>query len=312
MNNDACLRTICFVLTYGFVSLGAMTFCQSDVVPLWPEGIPNHQSAEELETAQRGDILWIEKVQEPTLEIFLPTKKNATGRAVVICPGGGYSGLAYDWEGTDVAKWWNSKGVAAFVLKYRLPKNKSVVIGHKAPLQDAQRAMRIVRQNAEEWNLSEEKIGVMGFSAGGHLASTLGTHYDVVDAELSSVLDSVSARPDFMVLVYPVITFRSPHTHSGSKNNLVGKDAEQAMIDHYSNELHVDDDTPPTFIVHSSDDEAVPVENSLLMYESLLKVGVQTEMHLYPIGGHGFGMAIGKGRLQSWTNRLSDWMDSLE
>ncbi|MCV9385614.1 alpha/beta hydrolase [Reichenbachiella ulvae] len=295
--------TLCFLLTVS-------TCFSQEIIPLWPEGIPNDQETNETETRENGDIVWIEKVQKPTLEIYLPTKKNATGRAVVICPGGGYRGLAYDWEGTDIAKYLNSKGIAAFVLKYRLPKSKDVISGYNAPLHDAQRAIRLVRQNAEKWNVSKDQIGVMGFSAGGHLASTLGTHYD--QGEKSNTVDSLSARPDFMVLIYPVITMKAPTTHGGSRNNLIGEKPKQEFIDLYSNELYVNKNTPPTFILHSSDDKSVPVENSILFYQALQREGVYSEIHIYPTGGHGFSLAIGQGHLQSWVERLWDWMDSLE
>ena len=287
-----------------------MCFSQ-ETIHLWSGKIPNHQETDEVETQENGDILWIENVQEPTLEIYLPTKKNATGKALVICPGGGYQGLAYDWEGTDIAKWLNSKGIAAFVLKYRLPKSNSIILGRKAPLQDAQRAIRLVRHNSEKWNVSKNQIGIMGFSAGGHLASTLGTHYNDGKNSLTSTIDSLSARPDFMVLIYPVITMRSSYTHEGSRNNLLGENPEQELIDFYSNELHVNKNTPPTFIVHSTDDKAVSVINSILFYQALEKEEIYSEMHIYPEGGHGFALAIGQGHLQTWIDRLSEWIESL-
>lgn len=291
----------------------AVNICLSqEIIQLWSDTILNHQESDEVETQENGDLLWIENVQKPTLEIYLPTKRNATGMAVVICPGGGYQGLAYDWEGTDIAKYLNSKGIAAFVLKYRLPKSSSIIVGHKAPLQDAQRAIRLVRQNSEKWNLSQNKIGIMGFSAGGHLASTLGTHYHDDKNSLSGPNDSLSARPDFMILVYPVITMKAPHVHEGSRNNLLGKNPKQELIDYYSNELLVTKDTPPTFMVHSSDDKAVSVMNSILFYQALQKEEIYSEMHIYPEGGHGFALAIGKGHLQTWIYRLSEWMESLK
>lgn len=287
------------------------TCFSQETIQLWSGEIPNHQKTNEVETQEKGDILWIKNVQEPSLEIYLPTKRNATGKAMVICPGGGYQGLAYDWEGTDIAKWLNSKGIAAFVLKYRLPKSNSIIIGHKAPLQDAQRAIRLVRHNSEKWNVSKNQIGIMGFSAGGHLASTLGTHYNDGENSLPSTIDSLSARPDFMVLIYPVITMRSSYTHEGSRNNLLGENPEQELIDFYSNELHVNKNTPPTFIVHSTNDKGVSVMNSILFYQALVKEEIYSEMHIYPKGGHGFSLAIERGHLQTWTDRLSEWIDSL-
>jgi acetyl esterase/lipase len=283
---------------------------QENIIPLWSEKDPIILEINEKEIRKNANILTIRNVHKPTLEVFLPSKQNATGKAVVICPGGGYQQLAYDWEGTDVAKWLNSKGIAAFVLKYRLP--KSLKVNSKAPLKDAQRAVRLVRQNSKKWNISKDKIGIMGFSAGGHLASTLGTHYDDNRDSLFNSIDSLSARPDFMVLVYPVITMKSPYTHNGSRNNLLGKAPKKELINHYSNELHVNKNTPPTFIVHSSDDKAVPVMNSILFYQALLKENINTEMHIYPKGGHGFGLAIGKGHLQTWVDRFSEWIESLD
>lgn len=301
-----------FFLSLSLVIAINICFGQKNIIPLWSDKIPNHQKTDEVETLENKDILWIEKVKVPTLEIYLPTKKNATGKAMVICPGGGYQGLAYDWEGTDIAKWLNANGIAAFVLKYRLPKSKSVIIGHKAPLQDAQRAIRLVRNNSEKWNISKNQIGIMGFSAGGHLAATLGTHYDNDKNSLPNSIDSLSARPDFMVLIYPVITMKSSFTHQGSKDNLLGKNPEQQLIDFYSNELHINKNTPPTFIIHSTDDEVVSVMNSILFYQALVKEKIYSEMHIYPKGGHGFSLAIGQGHLQTWVDRLSEWIDSLK
>lgn len=286
-------------------------FGQDHIITLWPGIIPNNIATDEQESHQRGDILWIEKVSEPTLEILLPAKSHATGRAVVICPGGGYRGLAYDWEGTDIAKLLNSRGIAAFVLKYRLPGSKSVMIPHKAPLQDAQRAIRLVRNGATKYNISVDQVGVMGFSAGGHLASTLSTHYEDKTYTVQNSFDTLSARPDFQILIYPVITMKDPHTHQGSRHNLLGDNPKQELIDEYSNELQVDKNTPPAFLIHSSDDTAVSVENSLKFYRALLKDDIEAEMHIYPKGGHGFALAIGKGHLQSWTDSLFEWLDSL-
>lgn len=287
-----------------------MCFSQ-ETIPLWPKDIPNQKITEEVEIHNDKGFLWIENVQNPTLEIYLPTKRSATGKAILICPGGGYQGLAYDWEGIDIAKYLNSKGIAAFVLKYRSPKLNSLITGHKAPLQDAQRAIRIVRYNSERWNLDRNQIGIMGFSAGGHLASTLGTHYNHGENYLTDAIDSLSARPDFMVLIYPVVTLRSPYCHEGSRNNLLGIHLNEELIDYYSNELHVGKDTPPTFIVHSTDDKTVSVMNSILFYQALKKEEIYSEMHIYPKGGHGFALAIGKGHLQTWTDRLYEWLESL-
>lgn len=296
------LLSVLFVFQLTFVH------AQSTVIPLWPDEIPNSTQTDVTEDHDSDDILWIEQVQEPTLEVFLPARGQSTGQAVVIFPGGGYQGLAYDWEGTDTAKWFNSKGIVAVVLKYRLPISDSVVIPNEAPLQDAKRAIRTVRANADKWNLQEDKIGVMGFSAGGHLASTLGTHFDSEENFETDEIDVLSARPDFMILVYPVITMTETYTHQGSRNNLLGENPDEEMIEYYSNELQVTEETPPTFLIHATDDEGVPVENSLMFYEALIETGHQPEMHIYPEGGHGFALAIGRGHLQTWTDRLYDWL----
>ena len=197
---------------------------QEITLPLWPSGkVPNFQKTNETEKADSTDIVRISKVQNPEIAVFLPSKKIATGQAVVICPGGGYSILAYDWEGTDIAKWLNSKGIAAIVLKYRLPNSKSNIIPHQSPLMDAQRAIRMVRANAANWNVKKDRIGIMGFSAGGHLASTAGTHFDEGNRSATDSIEKFSSRPDFMVLVYAVITMSKPFMHTGSRNNLMGE-----------------------------------------------------------------------------------------
>ena len=283
------------------------------ILPLWPDGVPNQNPSEEVENKMYRDILRISNVQNPTLEVFLPSKKTATGQAVVICPGGGYSILAYDWEGVDIAKWYNAQGITAVVLKYRLPKSSTLIQPEIAPLQDAQKAIRLVRHHAKKWNIDPGQVGVMGFSAGGHLASTLGTHYDEnVLGDSKDPIDSLSARPDFMVLIYPVITFDKKHYHGGSKNNLIGKNASQKLIDYYSNDLQVSSQTPKTFLLHATDDKAVPVANSLLFYQALERNGVAVEMHIYPEGGHGFGLGIGRGHLQQWPDRLKQWLNHIK
>ncbi|MBK5192090.1 MAG: alpha/beta hydrolase [Flavobacteriaceae bacterium] len=286
-------------------------FSQQEKISLWPNAIPNSQKSDEKEVHDSNDILWITKVQEPDITVYLPSKQQATGQAVIICPGGGYEGLAYDWEGTDIAKWLNSKGIAGIVLKYRLPNSKSVKVSYKAPLQDAQRAMKLVRFHAKEWNIDPGKVGIMGFSAGGHLAGNLTTHFDLEGSFEKDPIDSLSARPDFTVLIYPVITMKKGITHQGSKNSLLGENPSEALVREFSNELHVQPNTPPTFMVHATDDDVVPVENSLLFYKALVEQNISAELHIYPEGGHGFSLALGKGYLQSWTDRLYDWLKDL-
>ena len=287
------------------------TYAQNTVLPIWPNNIPNSIKTDEKEEVVSKDIVRIAKVQIPQIEVYLPSKKNATGQAVLIFPGGGYGILAYDWEGSDFAKLLNAKGIAGIVVKYRLPNSKSVTEKHKVPLQDAQRAIRTVRHNAAEWNIDPNNIGIIGFSAGGHLASTLGTHYNEEVYAKQDAIDQLSARPDFMTLAYPVITLGELNTHGGSKKNLLGENPSQKMVDHFSNELQVTADTPPTFLLHATDDTAVPVENSLLFYKALLKNKVPAAMHIYPTGGHGFALGLQDSHLATWTDQWIGWMNSL-
>lgn len=279
---------------------------------LWPSGnVPNYKKTNEVEKRDTTGIVRISLVQQPAIEVYLPSRQNATGQAVVVCPGGGYGILAYDWEGTDIAKWLNANGIAAIVLKYRLPNSKSNIDPKLSPLLDAQRALRTVRANAAKWNIKKDKIGIMGFSAGGHLASTAGTHFDNGNPNAADSIDRQSSRPDFMILMYPVITMLRQSMHQGSRNNLIGNNADSATIKNYSNELQVTKETPPTFLIHSTDDKTVPVENSLVFYQALVNNNVPAEVHIYPYGGHGFSLAIGKGYLATWTDRCIDWLRSL-
>ena len=285
---------------------------QDTIMPLWPKDkIPNHIESDEREEHNRNGILRISKVQEPIIEVYLPAKSNANGKAVLIFPGGGYGILAYDWEGTDIAKFLNGKGIAGIVVKYRLPSSKSQTDKHNVPLIDAQRAMRMVRSKASEFHIDPAKIGILGFSAGGHLASTLGTHFEVKVYEPMDAIDQQSARPDFMALGYPVISF-GEMTHGGSKGNLIGENPKPEMVANFSNEKQVSENTPPTFLFHATDDEAVPVENSLLFYQALKDKGVSATMHIYPKGGHGFSLVRKDRYLRGWTERMFEWMESLD
>jgi len=295
---------ICLLITSIIAPLAA----QNQIIPLWQGDPPNYRETGEVTIWDTSDIVRVRNVQKPDIAVFLPSKKNSTGEAVVICPGGGYGILAYDWEGSDIARWLNSQGIAAFVLKYRLPGSKSNIVAHKSPLMDAQRAMRMVRSKAEKWNLDPGKIGVMGFSAGGHLASTLSTHYDDGNSLSPDPVEQVSCRPDFSVLVYPVISFTGEFQHSGSRINLIGKDADEDLVKYYSNELQVDKDTPPAILIHSDDDEVVPVENSIAYYKALRGNKIASELHIYPYGGHGYSLAIGQGHLSTWPDRVIEWI----
>lgn len=300
--------------TISTLTLALMAFfsqAQDFTIPLW-EGTPPLQKEMDLkETSVREGILRIANVQNPTIEVYLPTKQIATGKAVVIFPGGGYGILAYDWEGTDFAKWLNAQGIAGIVVKYRLPKSESLTDPKEVPLLDAQRAMRLARHHAAEWSIDPAKIGVMGFSAGGHLASTISTQYNHEVDRPKDAIDALSARPDFSILVYPVISFRDASAHSGSRSALIGENASQELMDRFSGELNVNTETPPTFLVHAQDDKGVPIENSLLYYQALHKNGVKASLHIYPTGSHGFGFGLGKGSLDGWRDVLLGWMGDL-
>ena len=303
------LKNSLIIIFLTFYSMQA----QDTIMPLWPENkIPNRIASDEKEVSDYTNILRISKVQEPTIEVYLPSKSNANGQAVLIFPGGGYHILAYDWEGTDIAKFLNGKGIAGIVVKYRLPSDVSQKEKYNVPLIDAQRAMRMVRSKAKDWNIQEDKIGIIGFSAGGHLASTLGTHFNEKVYAAVDEMDEASARPDFMALGYPVVTFTQTTKHSGSEKNLLGDTDNGDLEKHFSNELQVTANTPPTFLIHATDDGSVPVENSLLFFQALKDKGVSATMHIYPKGGHGFSLAREDVHLRGWTERLFEWMESLE
>ena len=280
-------------------------------IPLYTGMIPNSINTGDVEKIEKKEITVITHVQVPDIAVYLPSKRNATGQAVVICPGGGYWVLAYDWEGSDIARYFNSIGVAAIVLKYRLPTYGNTLEPHKAPLMDAQRALRLVRFNAGRWNIDPKKIGIMGFSAGGHLASTLGTHFDYGNPASSDSVERMSCRPDFMVLMYPVVSFVDPAVHSGSREALLGKNPDNNILEYYSNELQVKNDTPPAFMVHADDDKGVPVENTLLMYKALRAKNIPVELHILSEGEHGFGLGTGNEHISTWTNNLKWWLEWL-
>jgi acetyl esterase/lipase len=277
-------------------------------LPLYKGDIPNSNNVVVKEVWSHTDIIRIEGVQTPDITVYLPSKRLATGQAIVICPGGGYHILAYDLEGTDIAAWLNTVGVAAVILKYRLPVYGNTTDPYKVPLMDAQRAMRIVREHAKEWNINPNEIGVMGFSAGGHLASTLGTHFDSGNPAAADSTERISCRPDFMVLMYPVISMRDSITHQGSKEALLGKNPGKQMVEYFSNELQVTGNTPQAFIVHAVNDGAVPVENSLLMAEALKQKHIPVDIHLLDSNRHGFGLAIDDPYLASWTGSFKAWL----
>lgn len=272
------------------VTVSAREAAEPKTELLWPDGAPGAVGAEDAD--------------KPSLTVYLPPADKANGCAVVVCPGGGYGGLAIGHEGKDVAEYLNGLGVTAFVLKYRLaPRYR-----HPAPMQDVQRALRTVRARAKEWNVDPKRVGVMGFSAGGHLASTAATHFDDGNADAKDPIDRVSCRPDFAVLCYPVITLVSPYAHMGSRNNLLGKDADEKLVQSLCNDTQVTDKTPPTFLFHTSEDTAVPPENSVLFYMALRKHKVPAELHIYEKGKHGVGLAPKDPILSTWGGRLADWL----
>ncbi|RFZ95868.1 alpha/beta hydrolase [Mucilaginibacter conchicola] len=277
---------------------------QQTPLPLYPKGVPNSKPTPATYKETSNDRTWITKVSVPTLTPYLPAKGTANGTAVVICPGGAYAGLAYAHEGIAIAQEFNKIGVTAFLLKYRLPSDSIMTDKSIGSLQDGQRAIQMVRQNATKWGINPQRVGIIGFSAGGHLASTEGTHFDKVVIDNK---DNISVRPDFMMLIYPVISF-GEKAHVGSRENLIGKDATQQQIDLYSNEKQVTANTPPTFIVFAEDDDVVPVENGILMYNALLQNKVPVEMHLMPKGGHGFGLNNPKTKAK-WFDWAKGWID---
>jgi acetyl esterase/lipase len=244
----------------------------------------------------------------PTLRVFLPPADKATGAAIVICPGGGYGHLADKHEGVDVARWLNSIGVAGIVLNYRIaPRYR-----FPAPLQDAQRAMRLTRLHAKDWGIDPNRVGILGFSAGGHLASTASTHFDQPEKKRDDSIDDLSARPDFSILVYPVISFMGPHAHVGSRNNLLGKNPDPQLVESLCNEKQVTARTPPTFLVHTTEDTGVPPDNSIVYYQACRKAGVPVEMHIYDKGRHGLGLGARDLPFSSWPTLCEAWMRNLK
>ncbi len=261
------------------------TAVAQQVLPLYPDTIP-------------GSTVKLSKEEEPTLTLYLPIKEKATGTAVLVIPGGAYGFIAFEEEGIAIGKAFAEKGIAAFVLKYRLPKKETMRDKSYGPLMDAQQAMKVIRSNAVNWNLNPAKVGVIGYSAGGHLASTLGTHFS---KSYIPNKESISLRPDFIILVYPVISMNDLLTHMGSKINLLGMEPSKEKVDLFSNELQVTKETPPTYLTQCGDDSIVDVNNSIVFYQALQKNKVDAELHLFPKGNHGF------------TQRLpvSEWLDPM-
>ena len=269
------------------------------VIVLWPEGVPNARPDGGVERLQDGRVY---NVQNPTLTV-VPPVGAANGTSVIVCPGGGYARLAVVNEAEGVAERLRQVGVTTFILKYRLAE-----YGHPAPLQDVLRAIRLVRSRAGEFGLRPDRIGVMGASAGGHVAASAATLFEAEEGRTKASIDVVSARPDFAVLLYPVITMRPPFANEGSRRNLLGERPADDLVGRLSLEGRVSSSTPPVFIVHAADDRSVPIQNSILFYEALLKAQVPAELHLYEHGPHGFGTASGLGPTSLWVDRWFDWM----
>lgn len=284
-------RALCFSTLACFLICTALVSAEPKTELLWPSGAPG--------------ALGKESKDQPKLIIYLPDSEKANGAAIVICPGGGYGHLAMGHEGHEIAKWMNSLGVAAFICDYR---HRGKGYGHPAPLQDAQRAIRTVRARAKTFGVDPQRIGIIGFSAGGHLASTAATHFDDGDKDSSDPIDRAGCRPDFAVLCYAVIALGEPYTHYGSQRNLLGSDAGAQLIKSFSNEKQVNSKTPPAFLWHTSDDRVVPPENSVYFYLALVRAKVPAELHIYEHGRHGLGLARDIPSVSSWPGRCEDWL----
>jgi acetyl esterase/lipase len=285
---------ILFILAATFNAFG------QQVMPLYQGDIPN--SIQTPDKEQENSIHFLTKVSKPALTVYMPPAGSANGTAIIICPGGGYTSLNIKMEGSSVAERLNAIGITAIVLKYRLPDDSTMIDKSIGPLQDAQRAILVVKTHAKEWNIDTTRIGIMGFSAGGHLASTAGTHFK------KSFIDNpsnISLRPNFMVLVYPVISFTDSLAHKDSRTALIGKNASAKQINLFSNEGQVSSNTPPTFLIHAGDDRLVSVKNSIAFYLALQKNGVPAGIHIFPKGAHGFFM---RPASNTWFQYCTQWM----
>tara|TARA_B100001057_G_scaffold39907_1_gene35871 strand:- start:571 stop:1500 length:930 start_codon:yes stop_codon:yes gene_type:complete len=295
------------VTTY-FLSL-FIAYAQKDIIPLYPEGVKCGNDLPAV-TEYDGTGRIFRKVVNPEIWYYPTSIKKRNMTAVLIIPGGGYQGLWFDHEGVKVANWLNGLGISAFVLKHRVPHWESEDCKSKVALSDALRAMRIIRSNSKKWDVNPNKIGVLGFSAGGHLASTLSTHHDN-GLDLSEIeIDKTSSRPDFSVLVYPVITMQDTHyTNNGTKENLLGKKPSKDFKDYFSNELQVKEDTPPAILIHTNEDIGVPPENSINYYLALRKFNIPSALHIWEGGTHGLGLANNyDGSFKNWPNTVKNWM----
>ncbi len=310
MIRQAVIQTFRIIITFFMLPSLSVTLQAQTVMPLYPGQIPNSRPAPNEETSQYSDdgILSISKVSRPELTVYLPPKEKAVHVAIVVCPGGGYVNISAGHEGSDVARRLNEEGIAAFVLKYRIPDDHTMIKEEIGPLQDAQRAIQIVRSRSKEWGINPNRIGILGFSAGGHLAASAGTHFNKT---YISNPQGISLRPDFMILIYPVISFTDSIGHIGSRDQLLGKNPSQEKIMNYSNELQVTDHTPPAFLVHAKDDDTVPYANSIVFAEALKKHRVPVKLFTFEKGGHGFGL-INKTSDIRWMDLCLEWLKQLK
>lgn len=297
------MKKIVFLLF--IIVLGNISFAQDFSIKVWPEGAPNSNGLERPEEQYEGRR--VRYVSEAEMYIYLPEGPANTGAAVLICPGGGYWIEAMDHEGYDIAEWLKKKGIAGIVLKYRLPYGHSEV-----PSSNARQAIRLIRKNAKKWGINPDKVGIAGSSAGGHLASTVGTVFDTGTEGAAGSVTRFSCRPDFMLLLYPVISFKESVGHMGSRKNLIGDTNDWEVARKYSNELNVTKDTPPTFLVLADNDKSVIPENSISFYMAMKKYGIPAEMHIFHEGGHGFGIRKNNIPADNWPNLFADWLKAIK
>ena len=292
-----------------FLTLSINSNGQLAKIELYPEGVECLSVIKQkIDFDESGRIY--RKVANPQIWYY-PSQKSKSVKdkaAVLIIPGGGYEALWIDKEGVDVAKWLNGLGISAFVLKHRIPYWEGKECRSDVALADAQRAMRIIRKNSKKWEINPKKIGVLGFSAGGHLASTLSTHHDQGIRRSNLEIEKFASRPDFSILIYPVVTMKQPYVHMGSRKSLIGNAPSNEIVEYYSNEMQVKADTPPAILIHSDNDLGVLVENSVNYYLALRKHKIPAALHVWEDGGHGYGLAKGQGSIKDWPNICQNWM----
>lgn len=294
-------RSFLLVLMLTALLASSPTFGSPVVIPLWPEGVPNAKP--DLGPEQIDERGFVTHIANPTLAVYPAAVDRPNGTAVIVCPGGGYRGLSRAREGVQYANWLSHLGITAFVLTNRVGE-----FGHPAPLQDVLRAIRIVRSRAADFKIDPARIGVMGSSAGGHLAASAGTLFDHAHGRTGAELDAVNARPDFLILMYPVITFDDPHAHVGSRELLLGENPSPELLQLLSVEKQVTAQTPPSLLIHTQEDQTVPIENSLLFFQALTRAKVPAELYAFEHGSHGMGMRDGLGTSSEWPKRAEEWL----